>query len=168
MTEAAREALESIFEDAKTWQLTELGEVQTTKEYNEVKEALDRLDELEELNKSNTELIGVFNVRELALEADLTTANKRIEELEREKLSLRDQLNVAVATGRELKSDLSKSQKWILQQTKDLSKSRKREKRLIEQLDSWPPGYVVGRGEEVRKNLPEKQRLWQAWLDEEE
>ena len=63
---------------------------------------------------------------------DLTTANKRIEELEREKLSLRDQLNVAVATGRELKSDLSKSQKWILQQTKDLAKSRERKKRLKE------------------------------------
>ena len=60
----------------------------------------------------------------------------RLDELEVEIPVWRQARDTFRETSNKALSDLSKSQKWILQQTKDLSKSREREKRLRTALSS--------------------------------
>lgn len=100
----------------------------------DIRQALDRLDELEELEKSNTELIGVFNVRELEQEEQLATAKK-----------------------------------WILQQTKDLAKSRGDVKTLIALVSSrdFRPGPCPEGVDECKDGSDTDEECfecWQSWL----
>lgn len=67
--------LEALLKQAKKYVL------QVEKERDTLKR---ELDELKEQDRANTELIGVFNVRELDLEEQLATEQRKVERLEKE------------------------------------------------------------------------------------
>ena len=78
----ARKALEQIVEAADNWVRRPEAAAPSPQRgliaaNAIVLKALDRLAELEETDKSNTELIGVFNVRELELEKDLQAEQQK-------------------------------------------------------------------------------------------
>jgi len=116
------------------------------------KKVLDRLDELEETDKANTELIGVFNVREIKLEQDNTKLNERIAELIPRQTDLEEENS---------------------QLKQDLTKSRQQVERLVEQVSGLccPPDSPYDNNSEnpcpKLSECEEKHHTdcWQSWLD---